>query len=250
MPNHVTANGVRTWYDERGSGEPLVLLHGGFSDSRDFATNLAGLAAEFRVLMPERRGHGHTPDVPGPVTLEALADDVTEFLAAVAGGPAHLVGYSAGGVVAAMVSLRRPDLVRRLGLVSTAVSADGWLFQPRAGAEMPAPIVDAYAEVSPDGRDHFPTVLAKFAEAAARQASLTGELTRIGCPTLVMASDDDIVHLEHVLALYRGLPNAQLAVLPGTSHGLLLERPRLCTRLVAEFLTGDPAPVMPVRRAA
>jgi pimeloyl-ACP methyl ester carboxylesterase len=82
-----------------------------------------------------------------------------------------LAGYSAGGIVAA-VALRRPDLVRRLVLISTAPSHDGWLFSPDPTAEMPAQIVDAYAEVSPDGRDHFPVVQAKFAHAATTQQSL------------------------------------------------------------------------------
>jgi pimeloyl-ACP methyl ester carboxylesterase len=55
MAQYVDVNGVRTWYEERGDGEPLVLLHGGFSDSRDFARNLGGLADRFRPFLPERR---------------------------------------------------------------------------------------------------------------------------------------------------------------------------------------------------
>ncbi|MFC7717310.1 alpha/beta fold hydrolase [Nonomuraea recticatena] len=66
-----------------------------------------------------------------------------------------------------------------------------------------------------------------------------------------MAADDDIVTLEHTLALYRGLRDAQLAVVPGTSHLLLHEKPELCVRLITDFLTTGPTPTwMPVRRAA
>lgn len=61
MPHHVELNGVNTWYDQRGDGPPVVLLHGGLTDSRDFAGNLDALAPAFTVYMPERRGHGHTP---------------------------------------------------------------------------------------------------------------------------------------------------------------------------------------------
>jgi pimeloyl-ACP methyl ester carboxylesterase len=76
-------------------------------------------------------------------------------------------------------------------------------------------------------------------------------LGAVACPVLVMAADDDIVTLEHTLELYRGLRDAQLAVVPGTSHLLLLEEPELCTRLVGGFMTGAPSPTfMPIGRAA
>jgi pimeloyl-ACP methyl ester carboxylesterase len=66
-----------------------------------------------------------------------------------------------------------------------------------------------------------------------------------------MAADDDLVHLEHTIALYRGIPDSELAVVPGTSHTLLLEKAELCFRLVTDFLTKNPVPTMaPIRRAS
>jgi pimeloyl-ACP methyl ester carboxylesterase len=242
-----TVNGVRTWHEVRGEGEPLVLLHGGFSDSRDFGPSLERLADRFRVHLVDRRGHGRTPDVPGPVSADLLTADVVAFLEQVVGGPAHLAGYSAGGVVALGVAARRPDLVRRLVVLNTAYAKDGWLFLPQPGGELPAEVADRYAEVSPDGRDHLPVVVEKFARAA--HAPEAVDLGAITSPTLVLGSDDDIVRLEHTVALYQGIADAQLCVLPGTSHLMPFERPELVTSLVADFLTGTPAPMMPIRRA-
>ena len=76
MANYVELNGIRTWYDEQGTGEPLVLLHpGGVGvDSRAFGPNLGALAAHFHLFLPERRGHGHTPDADGPYSYELMAD--------------------------------------------------------------------------------------------------------------------------------------------------------------------------------
>jgi pimeloyl-ACP methyl ester carboxylesterase len=240
-------NGVRTWHEVRGDGEPLVLLHGGFSDSREFEPILAGLTERFRVHTLDRRAHGRTPDVPGPVVLDALAGDVTAFLSEIVGGPAYLLGYSAGGVVALDVARRRPDLVRKLVVVSSAFAKDGWLFLPEPDGELPPELADRYAEVSPDGRDHLPVVVDKYARAAHEDAVV--DHTAITSPTLVLTGDDDIVSLEHTLAMYRGIADAQLCVLPGTSHLLLVERPELCTSVVAEFLTTTPKPLMPIRRA-
>ena len=96
MGTYVELSHVKTWYDERGEGEPLVLLHGGVVDARFFDQNIEPLAARFRVFALDLRGHGHTPDVDGPLTYASLAQDTIEFLDAVIGGPAHLVGHSVG----------------------------------------------------------------------------------------------------------------------------------------------------------
>jgi pimeloyl-ACP methyl ester carboxylesterase len=250
MTDYVTVNGVHTWFDERGAGDTVVLLHGGLTDSRDFEPNLAALADRFRVLLPDRRGHGHTADVPGPITVELMARDMAAFLDKVAGGPAHLVGYSAGAAVALRLALDRPELVDRLVLISGAFHRDGMIMLPTAGGTPPPPLVARYAEVSPDGAEHFPTIIAKVARSAAEEPGLCREdLAAVVRPTLVMAGDDDLVTLDHTVALYDSLANAQLAILPAASHLLLFEHPELCTRLVAEFLTTEPRTLMPIRRA-
>ncbi len=97
MPTYMNVNGVRMWYDDRGKGDPAVLLHGGLTDSRDFAGNFARLADTFRLLLPERRGHGHTADVAGPITIELMAQDTAAFLDEVVGSRVRLVGYSSSG---------------------------------------------------------------------------------------------------------------------------------------------------------
>jgi pimeloyl-ACP methyl ester carboxylesterase len=123
---------VDMWHEERGAGDPVVLLHGGLTDGRCFTGNLDGLADTFRIYLPDRRGHGRTPDAPGPITIDIMARDTIAFLERVVGGPARLVGYSAGGSVALQVALLRPDLVERLVLISTAHDLDGLIFKPSA----------------------------------------------------------------------------------------------------------------------
>ncbi len=118
MANYAQLGDVRTWYDEHGVGEPLVLLHPGGADARAWAPTLDALSARFHVFTPERRGHGRTPDVEGPITYELMAQDTIAFLEAVVGGPAHLVGWSAGAGVALVAALRRADLARRLILIA------------------------------------------------------------------------------------------------------------------------------------
>ena len=97
MGDYLDSGGLRTWYDEQGVGEPLVLLHGGLSTNETWAPQMSDFAAQFRVIAPERRGHGHTPDVEGPLSYDAMAADTIAFVTALVGGPAHLVvGATAG----------------------------------------------------------------------------------------------------------------------------------------------------------
>jgi pimeloyl-ACP methyl ester carboxylesterase len=250
MSEYIDVNGVHTWYDDRGDGEPLVLLHGGLTDSRDFDGNLGMLADRFRLLLPDRRGHGRTPDVPGPLSVEAMAGDTAAFIEKLAGGPVRVVGYSAGAIVALWLATRRPDLIRKLVLISGAFDPDGMILRPTAGGPPPPPLLARYAEVSPDGPGHFAVVIAKVVEAANRPGLNPADLSAVTCPTLVIAADDDIVTLDHTVELYRAVPDAQLAIVPNASHLLLHEKPDQVTALVADFLTTEASPtMMPIRRA-
>lgn len=250
MGRYVDLEGARLWYEEQGDGEPLVLLHGGLGDGRLFHDNLVALADRFRVLRVDLRGHGRSPDQAGPLGPPQLADDLVAFLDKMVGAPVALAGYSLGAVTALLASLRRPDLVRRLVLISAVFHRDGWLLPPSTAGGVPPVLARLYAEVTPHDPEHIEVVLGKLAESARTEPALTtDELGRIRCRTLVMAADDDLVDPPHTLALYRALPDAELAVVPGTSHNLLLEKPGLCTHLVREFLTTEPVPTtIPIRR--
>jgi len=116
------------WYDERGQGDPLVALHPGGAgvDSRALAPQLEALAGHFRVCAPEQRGHGHTPDVDGPITFDLMAQDTITFIETVIGRPVYLLGCSDGAILALTVALRRPDLVRRLVFAAGVFHRDGW----------------------------------------------------------------------------------------------------------------------------
>jgi pimeloyl-ACP methyl ester carboxylesterase len=160
MARYVQLGAVRTWYDEHGAGQPLVLLHGGLVDARFFEPNLGPLAEKFHVYTPERRGHGHTPDVEGPITYQLMAVDTIAFLDQVVGKPADLVGHSDGAVVAMLVAMQRPELVNRLAMISGGYNKSGEAMPDMEFDvdQVVAFLGPAYGEVSPDGAAHFPVV--------------------------------------------------------------------------------------------
>lgn len=255
MGDHIDLTDGRVWYEEHGSGDPLILIHGGAVDSRFFEHNVPALAEQFRVIAVDLWGHGRSPDREGPFSLDSFARDTAEIIERVAGGRAHVVGHSIGAGVALVLTVARPELVDRLVMISGG-------YDVRADPPNPTPIEgmveqtvaflgSTYGEVSPDGEDHFPIVTRKDFELSAREPMLTAQqVAAIGARTLVVVADDDISSLEHNLEMYRTIPNSELAVVPGTSHFLLQEKPALCNAILLDFLGNDPVPtVAPVRRA-
>ncbi|MEV8536370.1 alpha/beta hydrolase [Streptomyces sp. NPDC051211] len=108
-----------------------------------------------------------------------------------------------------------------------------------------------YEAVSPDGADHWPVIVGKSADMFRTQPDIPPQdLARIGAPALVLVGDDDLVTLEHTIALYRAIPGSELAVVPGTSHALIMEKPERVNRIILDFLGGEPVPtLLPIRRA-
>jgi len=258
MGDYVDIDGVHTWFETVGNGEPLVLLHGGLETNAAWAGQLPSLGKNFRVLAPERRGHGHTPDVDGRLSYSVMADDTIAFIQAVIHAPAHLVGWSDGAIVALLVAQRRPDLVRKLVLIGGNADVSGyvpeWGQVTQAPADSPLfePFRAAYEAVSPDGPGHWPVVFAKAMDMWRTEPHIPlADLGEIHARTLVLVGDDDVITLEHAVALYRAVPGAELAVVPGASHMVPLEKPDLVNHLLLDFLRLDAAPtLLPVRRSA
>lgn len=241
MP-YIEVAGRRVWHEVSGSGEPLMLLHGAFSGASSFfAQTPAFVEAGFRVHVPERRGHGHTPDVDGPLTYAVMAEDTIAYLDGVLGAPAHVVGWSDGAVVGLLVALRRPDLVERLVLIGQYYNSSGRVPDSELDRLLHSPeaksfLRRSYDPTTPDGPEHFDTVYAKTMRMLDEEPELElAELRGVRTPTLVLQGDRDEVTVAHSLEVVATLPNARLAVLPGT-HGLPVEAPDLVNALILAFL--------------
>jgi pimeloyl-ACP methyl ester carboxylesterase len=250
----LSAGGLLTYYEVRGTGDPLVILHGGFATVETFSEFSPLLSQHYCTYSPERRGHGRMPDPGGPITYEIMADDTIAFIDAIGTGPVHLVGWSDGANVAMIVAVRRPDLVRKLVVIGTAVNIHGGTPFAQAMSSqltiehLPPALIEAYGALSPDGADHFPVVFAKLSCALFETTLELDDLAHIPAPTLVMAADDDLVSITHLEAMRDALPHGQLAIVPGTSHALPLEKPALTADLILAFLADEQVTkLMPTR---
>ena len=124
------------------------------------------------------------------------------------------------------------------------------LASPQGFRRHPSAAAPPYC-LSPDGEEHFPVIARKGPRHGCDAApTLTSEdLRAVAARTLVVVGDDDTVSLEHTIALYRGIPDSELSIIPGASHLLIIEKPNEVYSLTAQFLTTQPTPtLMPVRR--
>jgi len=245
----VDLKGVKIWYEEQGAGEPVLLLHGDLVSSGSWQFQVPVLAKQYRIITTDRRGHGRSPDQPGPITYEVMSRDTIAFLEKTLSEPAHLIGWSGGANVAILVAMMRPDLVNKLVILSTINHHNGFAHGVRddlwnmAIDDISQRMRMEYENLSPDGPKHFPIVFDKI-----RQLSKTEpfweveDLASLAMSAMVMVGDDDLVSLEHALEIYRALPHGQLAVVPGASHCLCIEKPKAVNRLLLDFLAAEQPP--------
>jgi len=239
---YLPVNGLQLYYEIHGSGKPLVLLHGGLlTIDLNFGPLLQPLAASRQVIAVELQGHGHTADTGRPMTIQALAGDVVALLDHLGIAEADLFGFSLGGLVAYAVALGTPARVGKL----IAASADahrppGRESTPPGQDRMPTPadfqaMRDAYQAVAPDPA-HFEELAARTAAMVHQFPGWTDELRSLQVPALLIFGDRDFSPLPDVADLFALLPNAQLAVLPGTTHVGLTRRPREVLAAITHYL--------------
>lgn len=253
---YAPVNGLEIYYEMHGTANgripPLVLLHGGGSTiETSFGRVLPALARTRQVIAFEQQGHGRTADiVDRPFTFEQSADDTAGLLRHLRIGKADFLGYSNGGHIAIQLAISHPDLVRKLVVESAMFQRDGsdpgfWRsFEHAKPDDMPPELREAYLEAAPHPED-LPTF---FAKSVQRMLDFRGwtpeEIQSIDAPALVMIGDHDIVHPEHAVRMFRLLPNARLAVLPGTDHMTIVNRSDWLVPMIVEFLD-SPMPSAP-----
>lgn len=243
---YIDVNGLKTYYEVHGEGPPLLLLHGGFGNAASMAPMTRILSKSYRAYLPERRGHGHTPDI-GDITYELMAEDTAGFMVAMGIENAHIVGYSDGAIICFYLGMKYPALVDKLVPISGNFRWNGlaersrMMFEkstPEAFAQVLGELVTHYNEVSPDGPEHFPVVFKKLQGLFLTEPKLTADnLSAIRAPTLVLAADHDLMTIEHTVELHQAIAGSQLCVVPGANHNLVFDRADEVSAAVLRFLS-------------
>jgi pimeloyl-ACP methyl ester carboxylesterase len=248
--SYAAVNDLNMYYEIHGSGEPLLLLHGGMSTIGTFYRILPTLAKGRRIIAVEQQGHGHTADIDRPFSFEQMADDTATLLRQLGIKKIDVYGYSDGGMVALEIAMRHPELVRKLALSSAVYRMDGYFPEIAEGLphvtadDLPPQMREAYEAVAPQP-ENWPKLVSKAAEHAKNYSGSRPEaIQAIKAPALVMVAENDIIRIEHAKELAR-LLRTELVVLPDSDHvSYLLEHPDVLLSKLTAFLNA-PMPGAP-----
>jgi pimeloyl-ACP methyl ester carboxylesterase len=238
MP-YADVNGVHMYYEVRGQGPPLVLLHGGLlTIELSFGSAIPLLAESHRVIAVELQGHGRTADIDRAMTFEHLAADVVGLLDHLSLTRADVFGFSLGGLTTYELLVQHPGRIRRAVVASADHRNDrrGEVRPERLPTEADfAAMRDAYVAAAPD-----PAHFEAFAEKTVAMVHGSGgwgddQLRSIEVPVLVMIGDSDLILVPNAAEAAELMPHGQLAVLPGTTH-MDMTRSGLIGPVVEAFL--------------
>lgn len=258
---YVKANGVSYYYEIRGTGEPLLLLHGGLGNIGLFAPAIPELAKTRTVIAVDLYGHGRTALTDRPMNFVDVGNDLAMLIRELGFRQVDVVGYSMGGGVGFRLAAQHPLLVRRLVLVSAGFAQNG--FHPDMLPQQAAvsgkiadqfkgtPIHDSYMAVAPRKED-FPKLLDLMGEWMRTPYDWSADVKKLTMPTLLVFGDSDMYRLEHIMEFYKLLGGGQkdagwmrqdmarnrLAILPNVTHYEMAMAPAFVPT-VLPFLNGE-----------
>jgi pimeloyl-ACP methyl ester carboxylesterase len=256
---YAQVNGLRMYYEVHGKDRgkpPLVLIHGAFSATgTSWSELIKPLSRTRKVISVEQQGHGHTGDlVDRPLRIETMAQDTVALLAKIGVHKADFYGYSMGAGIALNIGVTRPDVVNKLVLQSVAINNGGYHPGHLEAMEsitpemlIGSPFHDEYLRQNPHP-ENFSLLVEKVKDMVRHTKEVTPEQVRaVTAPVLTIMGDSDIFRPEHAVEIFRltgggvngditGLPNSQLAILPGTTHVTSVYQRELLTTMVPAFL--------------
>ena len=253
---YASVNGLQMYYEIHGTGQPLVLIHGAFSAiGTSFGALLPELAKTRQVIAFEMQAHGRTADIDRPLSLEQMADDTAAAIRQLGIDQADIFGYSMGAAVALHLVIRHPGVVRKLVVASSSFNMAGihpglmdGLGEMKPEMMFGSPWHEEYLRIAPNP-DGFAALFAKKTQMDRGIQDIPAEAIKaITAPTLIIIGDSDLIRPEHAVEMFRllgggvfgdspaGLPNSQLAILPGTSHVTVVFRADLLLAIIPPFL--------------
>jgi pimeloyl-ACP methyl ester carboxylesterase len=249
---YVQANGLTIYYEEYGQGQPLILLHGGTDTSQMWQPFLSSFVPHFRVIVPDSRAHGRTNNPHCELSYRLMADDVVAFIQALNLTQPLVFGYSDGGQIALEIGMRYPRLTAAfvVGAAWYEFSDTYSNFLKTSGFEGPGVVdFERLQRVAPewvsflktahactDDSEYWQTLLKQISSMWWTPLNYTAEdFHKITAPTLILVGDrDGLIELRQAVDMYHLIPNAELVVLPNTTHLSALNE--LSINIVLDFL--------------
>jgi pimeloyl-ACP methyl ester carboxylesterase len=219
------------------TNEKVLLLHGGLSSTEDWDyTILPAIKRTHHVYGYDRSAHGRTKVREGYYHFEFQRDEAIAYLEDVVKEPAHLIGWSDGGIIALYIAIARPDLVKSIIVIGANYHHDCGASHDPETIEIKDEDLKEFIERTGQEPKLLEEIVRKAYQVWASEPTLTfDDLAKIQSPTLILAGDDEPFTSEHTFSLYEAIENARLAIVPGTSHFVVKEKPELVQAIIKDF---------------
>ncbi len=241
---YITLKDTKIYYEEYGSGMPLLLLHGGFGSIHDFQHVIPELSNHFRVIAVDSPGHGRSEQA-DTLSFQLMTSYFSKMIDLIQLDSVNIIGYSDGGNVAFLLADQRPDKVKKV-IASGANSKMSGL-QPEVLGYLkqlnPAFIeanqkewLNDYQSKSPE-KDQWKKYINDMIKMYSNEVIIDSvNLSKIKAKVLLVYGDKDLIKLEHGIEIYRTIPGSRFCVLPNTPHEVFSKNPGLINKIGIEFL--------------
>ena len=251
-------NDIDLYYEITGKGEPIVFIHGLGSSGRDWEYQIDYFSNHYQVIVTDVRGHGNSDKPSGPYSIPLFARDTAEMIKGLDIAPTHVVGISLGGMIALQLAVDERELVRSLVVVNSGSEMvvrtvkqrlaimqrflivrllgmrkmgevlGGRLFPKPEQQELRQMFADRWAENDPRAYREAMRAIVGW--------SVTEQLHKIECPTLVIAAEHDYTPIEDKAPLVNGIKNVELVVIDNSRHATPVDQPVEFNKVLSAFL--------------
>ncbi len=252
MPEAQVSDEVTLYYEEKGDGYPLLLIHGQLSDLTSWRYQVDSFAEHYRVITVDLKGFGKSTKPRKEYRVHSHADDLKELLQLLNISQTHVCGLSMGGMVAEVLVLKYPQLVKGLVLADSAAMIADYAVSDRLSL-MADRDMNWFADwgtkkilrlASDEAKNQVREMIRRVDKADYRLAILStagfniaNELKKINKPTLIIQGEkDETVPMWHAEQLRSWIPNAKFIIMKGASHMTPVDNPSEFNKLVLDFL--------------
>jgi pimeloyl-ACP methyl ester carboxylesterase len=228
-----THDGVRLYYEVYGTGEPLLLVHGNGSSIGELKAQINYFRKRYRVIVMDSRDHGKSDDSLDDISYEKMTEDLAALLDHLQIGSAYVLGWSDGGIEALLLGIRHPAKIKKIAAMAANLNPSEQAIYPEviALAKSMMDSVPAAERGTLAGKREL-----KVTQMLLDQPHIEpNALEAIAAPTLVLASDHDLIRDEHTVEIFHHIPNSQLCIFPNATHMIPYDDPVLFNTTVERF---------------
>jgi len=242
---YLTISGTKIYYEEYGAGTPLLLLHGGFGDISDFSAVIPEFSKNYRVIIPDAPGHGHSEFPDKPLSYQIMAEYYSEMIDQLNLETVNVLGWSDGGNSGLLLAYNRPDKVKRLLVSGANYKSEAYKSLEEYKKTILDTVwveanwkewIDYYTNRSPT-RDWKRYIQEGKTMWLAEEYFSKNILEEMSIPVLVVYGDRDSIILEHGLELKNAIKDGQLCILPNTTHNVF-KKAELIIKIANDFFAG------------